>query len=183
MIISNVGTIVLSLSNRSTISNFIDAPAVVVTASQVRILSISNTVSRLVSGTLADIVSPAPSDTVEGNRGFLKKHRMSRVAFLAIPTAILIFTYTWMIVGVREQADIWALRSVGPLLSSHRSAGSDHVRSDMRCTVLAQALRTDPPSPSCTSSTFRSFPLPLLTLLILPRIAHPSSPPSGASPI
>lgn len=119
MIISNIGTIVLSLPSRS--PAFVDTPSTaLVTTTQVRMLSVANTLSRLLVGPLADIVSPVPSRTIDGNRGFLKKHRISRTAFLSFSAAILVCTYAWMVVGVREQASIWALRSVSsPLTVPH----------------------------------------------------------------
>lgn len=114
MIISNIGTIVLSLPSR-TIPAFVDTPStVLVTTAQVRMLSLANTISRLLVGPLADIVSPVPSRAIDGDRGFLKKHRISRILFLMSSTAILVCTYAWMVVGVREQAGIWALRYVPP---------------------------------------------------------------------
>lgn len=118
MIISNIGTIVLSLPNQtSIIPAFVDTPStVLMTAMQVRTLSLANTLSRLIVGPLADIVSPVPSRTIDGNRGFLEKHRISRVAFLTFSTGMLVCTYAWMVVGVREQAGIWALRYVLPFI-------------------------------------------------------------------
>ena len=113
MIISNIGTIVLSLPGQAISPALVDASSpAAVAAAQVRILSIFNTLSRLLMGFLADIISPVPSRTIDRNRGFLNKHLISRIAFLAFPAAILVCTYTWMVIGVREQASIWALRSV-----------------------------------------------------------------------
>jgi len=105
MIISNIGTIVLSLpSGTSTNSAFVNTSSTVsMTATQVRALSISNTLSRLVVGPLADIVSPV------GNRGTLREHRISRIAFMTFSTATLACTYTWMVIGVEELTGIWAL--------------------------------------------------------------------------
>lgn len=121
MIISNIGTIVLSLPSHISINSASGTPSpVLVTATQVRILSIANTVSRLISGPLADIVSPMPSDSMDGSRGFLRKHLVSRIVFLTFSAALLVCTYTWMVVGVREQAAVWALRFY-PLFSSFSS--------------------------------------------------------------
>jgi len=117
MIISNIGTIILSLPSQ--IYTIHDTPSTaVVTATQVRMLSIANTLSRLIVGPLADIVSPATSRTIDDNRGFLRQHRISRIAFLTFSAAVLVCAYTWVVVGVREQAGIWVLRYVPPLLSS-----------------------------------------------------------------
>ncbi|KAG8217975.1 MFS general substrate transporter [Butyriboletus roseoflavus] len=92
MIISNIGTIVLSLSNQtSAIPTFVDTPSTVLTtAIQVRMLSLANTLSRLLVGLLADIVSPVPSRAIDGN--------------------------LWLPREASEQADIWALRYVLPLI-------------------------------------------------------------------
>ncbi|KAH0826915.1 MFS general substrate transporter [Lanmaoa asiatica] len=116
MIISNIGTIVLSLPNQtSIIHSFVDSPStVLMTATQVRMLSLANTLSRLITGALADIVSPVPSRAIDSNRGFLKKHRISRVSFLTLSAGVLVGTYSWMVVGVREQVGIWVLRYVPP---------------------------------------------------------------------
>ncbi|KAG9313344.1 MFS general substrate transporter [Chiua virens] len=114
MIISNIGTIILSLPDRSSIIHTFSAnhSTAIMTATQVRALSVANTLSRLLIGPLADIVSPVPSCTIDGNRGFLRQHRISRIAFLTFSTAVLVCTYSWMVVGVKEQAGIWAL-SIG----------------------------------------------------------------------
>ncbi|KAF8552588.1 MFS general substrate transporter [Imleria badia] len=114
MIISNIGTIIISLPSRNaTNSDFVDTPSTAfMTATQVRLLSMANTLSRILVGTLADIVSPVPSRSMDGNGGFLRKHRISRVAFLTFSTALLVCTYAWMVVGVKEQAGVWVL-SIG----------------------------------------------------------------------
>ncbi|KAI9574170.1 MFS general substrate transporter [Boletus coccyginus] len=114
MIISNIGTIILSLPSQTyTIHTLADTPSTALTtATQVRMLSLANTLSRLVVGPLADIVSPVPSRTIEINRGFLRQHRISKIVFLTFSAAVLVCTYTWVAVGVREQAGIWAL-SIG----------------------------------------------------------------------
>jgi len=111
MIISNLGTIVLSLPSQTyIIPAFVDTPSTaLMTTTQVRVLSLANTLSRLLVGPLADIVSPVPSRTIDDNRGFLRQHRISRIAFLTFSTAVLVSTYAWMVIGVREQAGIWAL--------------------------------------------------------------------------
>ncbi|KAI6040633.1 MFS general substrate transporter [Pisolithus marmoratus] len=84
----------------------------IATSMQVRTISISNTISRLVVGPLADIVSPVTSHLPPGSRGGLRKHLVSRIAFLTFSSFVLICTYLWMAVGVRSQSALWAL-SVG----------------------------------------------------------------------
>ncbi|KIJ58321.1 hypothetical protein HYDPIDRAFT_44518 [Hydnomerulius pinastri MD-312] len=113
MIISNIGTIVLSLPHEtSLLSTLSSTPSSLATATQVRTLSLANTLSRLIVGPLADIVSPVPSSTGAGERGSLRKHLISRIAFLTFSTAVLVCTYGWMVVGVRGQGGVWAL-SIG----------------------------------------------------------------------
>lgn len=138
MIISNIGTIVLSLPSRtSSIPAFVEIPStVLMTTTQVRLLSLANTVSRLVVGPLADIVSRVPSPAIDGNHSFLKKYRISRIAFLTFSTTLLVCTYTWMVIGIREQASVWALRYVLPSFFSSPT-GSDYMRAIRRDSIGA----------------------------------------------
>ncbi|KAJ7685074.1 MFS general substrate transporter [Mycena polygramma] len=105
MIISNVGTIVLSLppASSSVFSGSSGAAAF-----QVKVLAITNTVTRLLIGPIADYVSPMTSGPLPTHR----KHYISRAVFLAGPAAVLALSFLWMEVVVRSQADIWVL-SVG----------------------------------------------------------------------
>ncbi|KAH7923524.1 MFS general substrate transporter [Leucogyrophana mollusca] len=114
MVLSNIGTIVLSLpSHSSTIITSFTVPSTdIATSTQVRILSLANTISRLLVGPLADFVSPVASYLPSGIRSFPRKHHISRMAFLTLSTLVLIFTYLWMVVGVRSQGAVWAL-SIG----------------------------------------------------------------------
>ncbi|KAI6043419.1 MFS general substrate transporter [Pisolithus marmoratus] len=114
MVMSNIGTIVLSLPPRYFPTVTInDIPSGdIATSTQVRTISISNTISRLVVGPLADIVSPVTSHLPPGSRGGLRKHLISRIAFLTFSSFVLICTYLWMAVGVRSQSALWAL-SIG----------------------------------------------------------------------
>lgn len=102
MVISNIGTIVLSLT---TVAPSTD----VATVTQVRFLSVANTVSRLVVGPLADFVSPT---TISRTQIIPRKRHVSRVAFLFFSILVLVLTYLWMVLSVRSQADLWAL-SIG----------------------------------------------------------------------
>ncbi|KAJ6630679.1 MFS general substrate transporter [Mycena sp. CBHHK59/15] len=107
MVMSNVGTIVLSLPSVSaTVSSENSNTASLL---QVKILAISNTVTRLLAGPIADFLSPAPS-SVSGT--LPRKHYISRIVFLVGAAAVLGFTFLWMEFYVRAQADIWVL-SVG----------------------------------------------------------------------
>ncbi|KAF5365701.1 hypothetical protein D9758_003255 [Tetrapyrgos nigripes] len=103
MIFSNVGTMVLSLPSstlRSTIT-------VENTASiQVKMLSIANTLSRLLVGPFADFLSPANEYPTQSFR----KHWISRIAFLSFAAIMLSATCLWMLVYVQIQQDLWVLR-------------------------------------------------------------------------
>jgi hypothetical protein len=116
MVISNIGTIVLSLPASSLSpsgTKVLDVPSTdLATSTQVRIISLSNTISRLLVGPIADFVSPIASYLPNGDRSYPRKHRVSRIAFLVVSTILLAGTYLWMEVGIRSQAALWALRYV-----------------------------------------------------------------------
>lgn len=106
MVISNIGTIIMALPQSSTgrfSGQLIDgSPA----ANQVKILSISNTVSRIVFGPLADFVSPvAISSEV-----FSRKARINRFAFLSGSASLLSLISLWMAVGAETRQQVWVLR-------------------------------------------------------------------------
>ncbi|KAI5983058.1 MFS general substrate transporter [Pisolithus albus] len=107
MIMSNIGTIVLSLPPR-----YFPTSSDIATSTQIKAISLSNTISRLVVGPLADVVSPITSHLPPGSRGILGKHLISRTAFLTFSSSVLICTYLWMVVGVRSQGGLGIL-SVG----------------------------------------------------------------------
>jgi len=112
MVISNIGTIVMSLPS-SPLSGINSLPSTdVATSTQVRIISLSNTISRLLVGPLADFVSPIASYLPNGDRRYPRRHRVTRIAFLLGPTVLLAITYFWMEVGIRSQTALWIL-SVG----------------------------------------------------------------------
>lgn len=109
MIMSNIGTIVLSLPTERAHTFTIHAMSSdAVTSAQVRTISLANTISRLVVGPLADFVSPVPTHLPSG--GTFRKHFVSRIAFLTFSLSVLVCTYFWMVVGVRSQDAILALR-------------------------------------------------------------------------
>ncbi|KAI5122073.1 hypothetical protein M0805_006056 [Coniferiporia weirii] len=112
MVISNIGTIVLSLPSSSAPPSVSPLSASAVTATQVRLLSISNTVSRLLVGPLADFVSPVASFLPCGTIFYSRKHRISRVAFLSAAIALLVLVYGWMELAVRSREEMWVL-SIG----------------------------------------------------------------------
>ncbi|TFK42691.1 major facilitator superfamily domain-containing protein [Crucibulum laeve] len=112
MIISNIGTIVLSLPSALSGPQSGRITTDASTAHQVRLLSISNTISRIAVGPLADFVSPVASCSLAGVKAYPRKHRISRIAFLFFPAFLLALTFLWMEYGVTSQANVWAL-SVG----------------------------------------------------------------------
>lgn len=119
MIISNIGTIVLSLYHESMsgIKSF-STSAETVTTTQVRLLSISNTLSRLISGPLADLISPLTS-RIPGDRPPSRKYRISRVVLLSGASLLLAGTFVYLELAVRTPGDLWILRCAvwGPLRS------------------------------------------------------------------
>ncbi|TDL27362.1 MFS general substrate transporter [Rickenella mellea] len=110
MVISNIGTIVLSLPSKPdrNITSIVP-PIAAVTSLQVRLLSISNTVSRLLVGPLADFVSPVALYLPCGTLHYPRKHRISRIAFLSASSLMLLVTFAWMDFTIRTQQGLWAL--------------------------------------------------------------------------
>ncbi|KAF9069867.1 major facilitator superfamily domain-containing protein [Rhodocollybia butyracea] len=110
MIISNVGTIVISLPSQ--FIQTLTSEGEQVASLQVKILSVSNTLSRLLVGPVADFVSPVFS--YQHPEGFttVTKHRMSRMVFLSGSASLLAITCAWMVFGVQTRHDVWLL-SVG----------------------------------------------------------------------
>ncbi|TFK29833.1 hypothetical protein FA15DRAFT_663109 [Coprinopsis marcescibilis] len=111
MVISNIGTIVVSLPPY-TIENIGDSSAQSFTARQVKLLSLSNTFSRISVGLLADFISPAASSLPTGLQVFPRRHRITRITFLSISSLILAWTFWWTSTYVLTRDDIWVL-SVG----------------------------------------------------------------------
>lgn len=106
MVISNIGTIVMALPQSSTgrlLGQLIDGSSA---ADQVKILSISNTVSRIVCGPLADFVSPVAISSEVLSR----KARINRLVFLSGSASLLSLIFLWMAVGVETRQQVWVLR-------------------------------------------------------------------------
>ena len=120
MIISNIGTIVLSLYHESMSGiKSLSTSAETVTTTQVRLLSISNTLSRLISGPLADFISPLTSH-IPGDRPPLRKYRISRVVLLSGTSILLAGAFVYLELAIRTPDDLWILRYAGlGLLPSH----------------------------------------------------------------
>jgi MFS family permease len=96
MVISNIGTILLALP--STIHSQSSPPV------QVRLLSASNTLSRIFAGLFVDQVSPKSAP--------LKSRQIARIKLVYACALTLTLTFLWMSYGIRTQAGIWVL-SVG----------------------------------------------------------------------
>jgi hypothetical protein len=110
MIISNIGTIVLSLYHESMSGiKSLSTSAETVTTTQVRLLSISNTLSRLISGPLADFIFPLTS-RIPGDRPPLRKYRISRVVLLSGTSLLLAGAFVYLELAIRTPDDLWILR-------------------------------------------------------------------------
>ncbi|OJT14597.1 hypothetical protein TRAPUB_8843 [Trametes pubescens] len=105
MVVSNLGTIVLSLPSAG------GSNASANVATQVRLLSFFNTLSRLLMGPLADVLAPVAS-YLDGVWAFSRKRHASRVLFVVGAALVLAATFAWLELGVRTQEAIWPL-SVG----------------------------------------------------------------------
>lgn len=109
MIISNIGTIVMSLPSASaTVSSGSSGAAA---SAQVKALAISNTATRIAIGPIADFISPIVASVPHGGSS-PRKHYISRAAFLVGAAVVLAFAFFWMELAVRSQADVWVLRCV-----------------------------------------------------------------------
>lgn len=104
MVISNIATIFLALPSRRPFPPSSTNSA----ARQVQLLSISNTAVRVITGLIADLVSPAAS-LVNGNAVFYRKHFISRVFFMTLPSLLLALTFLWTSVFAKTQTDVWVL--------------------------------------------------------------------------
>ncbi|KAH9901081.1 MFS general substrate transporter [Cubamyces lactineus] len=104
MVVSNLGSIVLSLPTTSsnTTANV---------SRQVRLLSFFNTASRLLVGPLADVLAPVAS-YLDGVWSFSRRRHVSRVVFVVAAALVLAATFAWLELAVRTQEAIWPL-SVG----------------------------------------------------------------------
>lgn len=110
MVISNIGTIAESLPASNDRPTSSKGHAGSSAALQVKLLSITNTASRLIIGPLADYVSPISVFLPTGIRTFTRKHMISRFAFLTGAAALVSLTFFWMSIGITTQGELWALR-------------------------------------------------------------------------
>ena len=108
MVQSNIGSITLSLPPSSIEAS--EGASEVAIATQVRLIAAANTVSRALSGLLADLLSPVACYLPSGIYGFAKKQQFSRVLFLSFLAVILILAFSWTELATRSQGAIWVLR-------------------------------------------------------------------------
>jgi len=102
MIISNIGTIVLSLYPEAASGiRSLSSSAESVTATQVRLLSISNTLSRLLSGPVADFISPLSSHVAGDRSSRSRSYRISRVVLLSCISLLLAGTFLYLELAIR----------------------------------------------------------------------------------
>ncbi|KAF8478643.1 major facilitator superfamily domain-containing protein [Russula ochroleuca] len=110
MIISNIGTIVLSLYPNSVAGiKSLSSSAETVTTTQVRLISISNTLSRLISGPLADIISPLISHKPGDGPSPPRKYRISRVVLLSGTSLLLAGAFVYLELAIKTPGDLWIL--------------------------------------------------------------------------
>lgn len=113
MVIANIGTISLALpvkeiTNR--VSSLASKTGGSTAAAQVRLLSLSNTISRLTTGPMADFTSPVASYLPSGLLALPHQHRISRVVFLLGACVLMTLAFLWMSFGVTSQQGIWVFR-------------------------------------------------------------------------
>lgn len=97
MVISNIGSIVMTLPGSGS------------AATQVRLISIANTAARLCSGPLADWVSPLGSRGLSGAYKFPTTRRLSRMVFPCWSLVCLCAIYLWTAFGVQSSQSLQVL--------------------------------------------------------------------------
>ena len=116
MVIANIGTISLALPTKDVTSGLpatstlASNAGVSTAATQVRLLSLSNTISRITTGPMADFISPVASYLPSGLLMLPRQHKVSRVAFLLGACLLMTVAFLWMTFGVTSQKEIWAFR-------------------------------------------------------------------------
>jgi len=101
MVMSNIGTIIASFDLPPTQQQLNAGP-------QIRLLSFSNTISRLLIGLIADIVSPIPTKGSDNNSIFSRTRVVSRTAFVWLSCLVLLVSFCWMGFGVRSPDELWS---------------------------------------------------------------------------
>ena len=112
-VMTNLGSMFLSLPPAS------PYPASI--ATQVQLLSLSNTATRLLVGPIADLLSPVAAYLSNGVWSFPRKQYISRIAFLVGGILLLTLTFAWLEMYVRTREALWVVWYV-----VHRF-GEDHV--------------------------------------------------------
>jgi hypothetical protein len=121
MVISNIGTIVAALPSSTSAEVISDASSAMLnTPRQVRLISIANTLTRILVGPLADYVSPVASYLPNGTVVRARKHRISRVFFPCLSAIILVLTFLWTSFGITTQSGLFILRCVLTILHCER---------------------------------------------------------------
>lgn len=103
MIIGNIGTIVASFAPS------VAGASTEAAGSQVGLLSLANTLSRLVAGPLADFTSPIPTRHPSGELHFHPKRSISRAVFVFATPVVLLCAFVWMAVGIVSVDGVWFL--------------------------------------------------------------------------
>ena len=127
---ANLASIFLSLPSHQNVT------ATSTIATQIQLLAIANTSSRLLVGPLSDLLSPVASyikhhafhdpDTNDGSEDrdtravptakyvytFPRKQFVSRIAFLVAFNTILLFTFAFVEVFARSREALWVMRYV-----------------------------------------------------------------------
>ena len=122
-----------------------------VTTTQVRLLSISNTLSRLISGPLADFLSPLTS-RIPGDRPPSRKYRFSRVVLLSGTSLLLAGACVYLELAIRTPGDLWILRYAALGLLCLHSVQCPYA-------VLPPVLHMVPPSQFCMSQLLLALSL------------------------
>ncbi|KAL0947033.1 hypothetical protein HGRIS_013175 [Hohenbuehelia grisea] len=110
MVLSNIGSIAMSLPPSH--GHFVDTPLDAGPARQVKLLSLANTLSRIVVGPLADFVSPVVAFLPPDGSTIPRRHYISRISFLTAASLLLAATFLVVSLTVRSQGQLWIL-SVG----------------------------------------------------------------------
>ena len=124
MIIATIGSIVLSLPPASRDSPSLQHAA----ALQVKLISLANTMSRLIIGSLVDFTSPSATATAthesDGVYALPAKYAISRFSFLSGAALLLTCTLLWTRLSIYFQDQLWMLRYLkykGHLAMSNQS--------------------------------------------------------------